>query len=872
MESHNNNLTSSDIDQLKKKILSRSASFKKKPTSEQPEQFKFNNELPRNNEVANERDRSNSYNSEDSVSTIQFDSNNNNNAGQKIEESASSNNINMNLQARVLAFHEQRQNLKRSSSIKKPSDIMKNGSNNNSSEDFQQYNNAIKISSKEKERSKNSPHMEIFVPEKRTSINSSNPGTPSIDVVNKPLPPLPTDKKRISSNPKDIVEQQHSSSSNSIANKTANHNSKLIEKKMQKMSLLQNRNKNLSSLLPRKKVFDEETSSVSSIVTTDSEPDFELESYNKKGGLPFMNNNSSGNLDKNKKLSSSPTQTRHFGSKPSSPFRATTFGITKEASEREMNPKRKAPPVPSNFQFPTLNTQTPPQQSSAPIQNRSQQKIKMGLSARRGLKLDISKMHKSSPSTSSTASSGNNPGEFNLKLPGHAVKTSVDMSHSTDSISSTDSTKSFMKNNNNLSQLSSKRNNNNNLRNSVNTVGTDSSNANNPNNSLGSNSQVGTIFANFSKYLNIKNGSLNFAGKLSLSSEGINFSNGSSFSITLDELEYVGELGRGNYGNVTKVLHKPTQIIMAMKEVRLELDESKFRQILMELDVLHKCSSAYIVDFYGAFFVEGAVYMCMECMDGGSLDKLYSGKGACDENGNPLGVPEPILAKIAISVISGLKVLKDDHNIIHRDVKPTNILCSAKEGTIKLCDFGVSGNLVASLAKTNIGCQSYMAPERIKSFNPDAATYTVHSDVWSLGLTLLEVALGTYPYPPETFGNIFSQLSAIVDGKPPSLPKDRFSPLAQDFINCCLEKKPEKRPVYKELLEHPWLQKYEKEEVDMSGFFTERLNKIKEYELEHNINQGDHGLDGESNSYMNTSMSSDSNSIPPLHRGGLMSS
>lgn len=866
MESHNNNLTSTDINQLKKKILNRSASFKKKTSSEQTEQFKYKNE------ESEDRNRSNSYNSEDSVNTLQSDGVRNNNGGQKLEESASSNNINMNLQARVLAFHEQRQNLMRSSSIKNPNDNMKNGSNNNSSEDFLQYSNLNKGVNKEKEL-RSGVHMDNFIPEKRLSINNSSPGTPSIDVVNKPLPPLPTDKKRISSNPNENADQQ-STNNISIANKTANHNIKLIEKKMQKMSLLQNRNKNLSSLVQKKKVFDEETSSVSSIVTTDSEPDFEMESFNRKGTLPFSTDNSLGSLDNGKKPLTSPTQTRHFANKPTSPFRSTSFGMAKEASEREMNPKRKAPPVPSNFQFPSSAQSHPQQQSLTPMPNRSQQKIKMGLSARRGLKLDISKMHKTNLSTSSTASNGNNPGEFNLKLPGHAVKPSVDTNHSTDSISSTESGAPFLKNNANSSQVSAKRtnNNNNNLRSSLSTFGTDSFSTNNPNNSLGSLSGVGTIFANFSKYLNIKNGSLNFAGKLSLSSEGINFSNGSSFSITLGELEYIGELGRGNYGNVSKVLHKPTQIIMAMKEVRLELDESKFRQILMELDVLHKCSSAYIVDFYGAFFVEGAVYMCMECMDGGSLDKLYSGKGACDENGNPLGVPEPVLAKIAIAVISGLKVLKDDHNIIHRDVKPTNILCSAKEGTIKLCDFGVSGNLVASLAKTNIGCQSYMAPERIKSFNPDAATYTVHSDVWSLGLTLLEVALGTYPYPPETFGNIFSQLSAIVDGKPPSLPKDRFSPLAQDFINCCLEKKPEKRPVYKELLEHPWLQKYANEDVDMSGFFTERLEKIHEYELKHTVHEGDKAdANGESNSFINTSMSSESNSIPPLHRGGLMS-
>lgn len=854
----NNNLLPADISQLKKKILNRSASFKKKSSIDQHELSKYDHDLPINEEAKEDKDKSRNNNIEDLGRSVHNEGGSHA-TGTKPEESVSSSNINMNIQARVLAFHEQRQNLKRSSSMKKSTDILKSLSNNNSNEDFSQYTSN---SANEKEKPIAS-HSENFLPEKRGSVGTSSSSTP-IDVVNKPLPPLPTDKKRTNAIPYENTDN------NSIANKTANHNSKLIEKKLQKMSLLQNRGKNLSSLIPRKKAFDDETSSVSSIVTTDSEPDFENEANTKRGSQLQLPNNTTANTDKGIKMSSSPTQPRHFSAKPSSPFRTTTFGMNKEASEREMNPKRKAPPVPSNFQFPTSNSVSN-QQSSTPMQNRSQQKVKMGLSARRGLKLDISKMHKSTLSTSSINSNGNNSTDLNMKLSAHPGKPSVDMSHSTDSISSTDSMRSFLKNNASSSQLSTKRNVN--LRNSMNTNGTDSLNNTNPNNSIGSLSGVGSIFANFSKYLNIKNGSLNFAGKLSLSSDGINFSNGSSFSITLDELEYIGELGRGNYGNVSKVLHKPTQIIMAMKEVRLELDESKFRQILMELDVLHKCSSPYIVDFYGAFFVEGAVYMCMECMDGGSLDKLYSGKGACDERGIPLGVPEPILAKIAIAVISGLKVLKDDHNIIHRDVKPTNILCSAKEGTVKLCDFGVSGNLVASLAKTNIGCQSYMAPERIKSFNPDAATYTVHSDIWSLGLTLLEVALGTYPYPPETFDNIFSQLSAIVDGKPPTLPKDRFSPLAQDFINCCLQKNPEKRPYYKELLEHPWLQKYEQEDVDMSGFFTERLEKIREYEIEHNIHEGDQAANnGENNTFINTSMSSESNSIPPLHRGGLMSS
>ena len=123
------------------------------------------------------------------------------------------------------------------------------------------------------------------------------------------------------------------------------------------------------------------------------------------------------------------------------------------------------------------------------------------------------------------------------------------------------------------------------------------------------------LFANYSDYVDIKSGQLNFAGKASLHSKGIDFLSGSSFRVSLDEFEYLEELGRGNYGSVLKVLHKPTGVLMAMKEVRLELDENKFTQILMELDILHKCDSPYIVDFMG-LFVEGAVYMCIEYMDG----------------------------------------------------------------------------------------------------------------------------------------------------------------------------------------------------------------------------------------------------------------
>jgi mitogen-activated protein kinase kinase len=140
--------------------------------------------------------------------------------------------------------------------------------------------------------------------------------------------------------------------------------------------------------------------------------------------------------------------------------------------------------------------------------------------------------------------------------------------------------------------------------------------------------------------------------------------------------------------------------------------------------------------------------------------------------------------------------------IMRTDVKPTNVLVS-KLGAIKLCDFGVSGQLEKSLAKTNIGCQSYMAvrlspllysflipyslpsfyqPERIKGESQNnLGTYTVSSDVWSLGLSMIELAMGKYPYPPETYSNVFAQLTAIVHGPAPELP-DGYSELASDFV------------------------------------------------------------------------------------------
>lgn len=358
-------------------------------------------------------------------------------------------------------------------------------------------------------------------------------------------------------------------------------------------------------------------------------------------------------------------------------------------------------------------------------------------------------------------------------------------------------------------------------------------------------STLGSKLDDFKKYIDADKGWITFDGAATITNTGVNFANGRTFAISLDEIQIQGELGKGNYGTVYKVRHaKPTVPrfgqglsgirlqhtlsdpliksednddgakedaggkettgkLMAMKEIRLELDDAKFSTILKELVILHECVSPYIIDFYGAFFQEGAVYMCIEYMDGGSIDKLYSG-----------GIPESVLRKITFSTVRGLKSLKDEHNIIHRDVKPTNILVNTR-GQVKICDFGVSGNLVASIARTNIGCQSYMAPERISGGGLAApgssdGTYSVQSDIWSLGLTIIECAMGRYPYPPEVSSTIFSQLNAIVEGDPPDLPGEGYSDTAQNFVSSCLHKVPKMRATYPMLLNHPWLQSFSK--------------------------------------------------------------
>lgn len=138
---------------------------------------------------------------------------------------------------------------------------------------------------------------------------------------------------------------------------------------------------------------------------------------------------------------------------------------------------------------------------------------------------------------------------------------------------------------------------------------------------------------------------------------------------------------------------------------------------------------------------------------------------------------------------------------MHRDLKPSNILVNSKGG-IKLCDFGVSSELEGSIAETFVGTGTYMAPERIQG-----SPYTVKSDVWSVGLSLMELAIGKFPFAgsaddDEAGGpqGILDLLQQIVLEPAPKLPKsDAFPSILEDMIAKCLLKDPAERPTPKEL-------------------------------------------------------------------------
>ncbi|XP_063217948.1 serine/threonine-protein kinase 3-like [Bacillus rossius redtenbacheri] len=251
--------------------------------------------------------------------------------------------------------------------------------------------------------------------------------------------------------------------------------------------------------------------------------------------------------------------------------------------------------------------------------------------------------------------------------------------------------------------------------------------------------------------------------------------------------DIICKLGEGSYGSVYKALHKESGQVLAIKQVPVDSD---LQEIIKEISIMQQCHSPWIVKYYGSYFHNTDLWIVMEYCGAGSVSDIMR---LCQKT-----LTEEEIATILCDALKGLEYLHLRRKI-HRDIKAGNILLNS-EGHAKLADFGVAGQLTDTMAQRNtmIGTPFWMAPEVIQEIGYDCAV-----DIWSLGITALEMAEGKPPY-----GDIHPMraIFMIPTKPPPSFRQpDKWSPEFIDFVSSCLVKSPEERASASELLQHDFI-------------------------------------------------------------------
>uniref|UniRef100_A0A8C5H0K2 non-specific serine/threonine protein kinase n=1 Tax=Gouania willdenowi TaxID=441366 RepID=A0A8C5H0K2_GOUWI len=261
-----------------------------------------------------------------------------------------------------------------------------------------------------------------------------------------------------------------------------------------------------------------------------------------------------------------------------------------------------------------------------------------------------------------------------------------------------------------------------------------------------------------------------------------------------DLWEIIGELGDGAFGKVYKAKNKETGALAAAKVIETKSEE-ELEDYMVEIDILAKCDHRYIVKLLDAFYHDNKLWIMIEFCPGGAVDATML---ELDR-----GLTESQIKVVCRQMLEALGYLHK-MKIIHRDLKAGNILLM-QDGDIKLADFGVSAKNTKTLQRRDsfIGTPYWMAPEVVMCETMKDAPYDYKADIWSLGITLIELA---QIEPPHHELNPMRVLLKIAKSDPPTLEQPhKWSQEFKDFLKKALDKNPESRPTASQLMEHPFV-------------------------------------------------------------------